>query len=86
MGAFGPRRVVTTNAGTTAPPPYRMVDNEDSPLDASDLVFVDAPGTGYGRAYDAKAVFGVDEDAKTFAAFVQTLHQPAPSAGTRPSS
>ncbi len=72
MGAFGPRRVVTSNAGTTAPPPYALVDNEDSLLDASDLVFVDAPGTGYGRAYDAKAVFGIDEDAKTFAGFVQT--------------
>ncbi len=71
MGAFGPRRVVTTNAGTTPPPPYQLVDNDDSLLDASDLVFVDAPGTGYGRAYDAKAVFGVDEDAKTFASFVQ---------------
>ncbi len=73
MGAFGPRRVVTTNAGTTPPPPYRLVDNEDSLLDASDLVFVDAPGTGYGRAYDPKAVFGVDEDAKTFAEFVQAF-------------
>lgn len=71
MGAFGPRRVVTTNGATTPPPPYQLVDNEDSPLDASDLVFVDAPGTGYGHAYDAKAVFGVDEDAKTFAGFVQ---------------
>jgi carboxypeptidase C (cathepsin A) len=71
MGAFGPKLVVTTNAGTTPPPPYRLVDNDDSLLDASDLVFVDAPGTGYGRAYEPKAVFGIDQDAQTFANFVQ---------------
>ena len=49
MGAFGPERVVTTNAMTTPPPPYRLVENESTLLDASDLVFIDAPGTGYGR-------------------------------------
>ncbi|HTW83231.1 MAG TPA: hypothetical protein VMD91_04060 [Candidatus Sulfotelmatobacter sp.] len=71
MGAFGPRMVVTANATTTPPAPYRLVDNADSLLDATDLVFVDAPGTGYGRAYDPKAVFGIDQDAATFATFVQ---------------
>jgi carboxypeptidase C (cathepsin A) len=71
MGAFGPEVVSTQNASTTPPAPYRLVDNPDSLLDATDLVFVDAPGTGYGRAYDAKAVFGIDQDAKTFATFVQ---------------
>ena len=71
MGAFGPKLVVTANATTTPPPPYRLIDNDDSLLDATDLVFVDAPGTGYGRAYDPKAVFGIDQDAQTFANFVQ---------------
>jgi carboxypeptidase C (cathepsin A) len=71
MGAFGPKVVYTQNAATTPPPPYRLLDNNDSLLDASDLVFVDAPGTGYGRVYDKKAVFGIDEDTKTFASFVQ---------------
>jgi carboxypeptidase C (cathepsin A) len=71
MGAFGPKVVFTRNAATTPPAPYRLIDNADSLLDATDLVFVDAPGTGYGRAYDKKAVFGIDQDAKTFATFVQ---------------
>jgi carboxypeptidase C (cathepsin A) len=49
MGAFGPKRVVVGN-GTRGPPaPYTLADNEYSPLDVADLVFVDAPGTGFGR-------------------------------------
>ncbi|MBC5803920.1 MAG: peptidase S10 [Candidatus Eremiobacteraeota bacterium] len=73
MGAFGPKRVVTSNAMTTPPPPYRLVDNESSLLDVSDLVFIDAPGTGYGRVIDghAKEVFGIDQDAAAFADFIQ---------------
>src|SRR5664279_4788236 len=49
LGAFGPRTVVTTNGATTPPPPYTLVDNADSLLDTSDLVFVDAVGTGLSR-------------------------------------
>ncbi|MBV9438756.1 MAG: peptidase S10 [Candidatus Eremiobacteraeota bacterium] len=71
MGAFGPRRVVTANGSPTPPAPYRLADNENTLLDVSDLVFVDAPGTGFGRALDPKAVFGVDQDAQTFASFIQ---------------
>jgi carboxypeptidase C (cathepsin A) len=71
LGAFGPRRVVIANATTTPPAPYHMVDNDDSLLDVADLVFIDAPGTGYGRAYDPKAVYGIDQDAGTFATFIQ---------------
>ncbi|HEY3571864.1 MAG TPA: peptidase S10, partial [Thermoanaerobaculia bacterium] len=32
MGALGPRRIVTTDAGPTLPPPYRVVDNAYSLL------------------------------------------------------
>jgi Carboxypeptidase C (cathepsin A) len=74
MGAFGPRRVVTSDHEHTPPAPYRLVDNPYSLLDASDLVFVDAPGTGFSRIRGkdaAKAFYGVDEDAHAFAAFVQ---------------
>ena len=49
MGAFGPRRVVTPDDKHAPAAPYRVVDNEYSLLDASDLVFIDAPGTGFGR-------------------------------------
>lgn len=73
MGAFGPRRVVTRDAIAGSTPPYTMVDNDQSLLDVSDLVFVDAPGTGLGRVAgkDAeKAFYGVDQDVHAFASFI----------------
>jgi carboxypeptidase C (cathepsin A) len=74
LGAFGPRMVVTTNAAATHPPPYDIVDNEDSLLDVSDLVFVDAVGTGFSRVTGqgtGKDFYGVDEDGKAFAQFIR---------------
>ncbi len=73
MGAFGPRRVVTADDSHTPAAPYKVVDNADSLLDASDLVFVDAPGTGFSRVAGkgaSKAFFGVDQDANAFADFI----------------
>jgi carboxypeptidase C (cathepsin A) len=49
MGAFGPKRVLAGDAERGPSAPYRTVENEYSPLDASDLVFIDMPGTGFGR-------------------------------------
>ena len=75
MGSFGPMRVVTGANGTiTGPPPYRLVENRYSLLDASDLVFVDMPASGYGRILpgaDAKKIFGTDNDVRAFAQFVE---------------
>lgn len=76
MGAFGPRRVVTANDSHSPAAPYRIVDNEYSLLDASDLVFIDAPGTGFGhlRGPDKeKAFYGVDEDGHAFANFIASF-------------
>jgi carboxypeptidase C (cathepsin A) len=73
MGAFGPKRVVTADDTHSPAAPYRVVDNEYTLLDVSDLVFVDAPGTGFGhlRGTDKeKAFFGVDQDAHAFANFI----------------
>jgi carboxypeptidase C (cathepsin A) len=73
MGAFGPKRVVTADDTHSPAAPYRIVDNEYSLLDASDLVFVDAPGTGFGHLRGAdkeKAFYGVDQDAHAFANFI----------------
>ena len=73
MGSVGPR-FVATNMDTHLPAaPYKLVDNPDTLLDVTDLVFVDAPGTGFGRLIgkDApKAFWGVDEDAGAFARFI----------------
>jgi carboxypeptidase C (cathepsin A) len=74
MGAFGPRRVVTADDQHTAPAPYGIVNNDYSLLDASDLVFIDAPGAGFSTFADKekgpKEYFGVDPDAEAFAQFI----------------
>src|ERR1700729_512376 len=73
MGAFGPKRVVTADDTHSPAAPYRVIDNEYTLLDASDLVFIDAPGTGFGHLRGAdkeKAFFGVDQDAHAFANFI----------------
>jgi carboxypeptidase C (cathepsin A) len=74
MGAFGPVRVVTRNDSHTPAAPYGAVDNSYSLLDASDLVFIDAPGTGFSRIAGKdkeKAFWGVDQDAYAFASFIK---------------
>jgi carboxypeptidase C (cathepsin A) len=76
MGAFGPKRVVTADDTHSPAAPYRIVDNEYSLLDASDLVFIDAPGTGFGHLRGAdkeKSFYGVDQDAHAFANFIVTF-------------
>ncbi|ONI77729.1 peptidase S10 [Actinosynnema sp. ALI-1.44] len=50
LGVFGPRRVVSGDAGDMAKPPYQLVDNHETLLRHSDLVFVDPVSTGYSRA------------------------------------
>ncbi|MEZ5317383.1 MAG: hypothetical protein R2752_08300 [Vicinamibacterales bacterium] len=75
MGAFGPRRVSTADGAFTPPAPYSLVDNAETLLDRTDLVFIDAMGTGYSRAAGkAKEsdFYGVDEDASAFAQFIVT--------------
>ena len=76
IGAFGPVRVIARNRTLAAP--YSVVPNRYSLLDASDLVFVDAMGTGFSRiigrneggAGSAKMFYGVDPDAAAFEQFI----------------
>jgi carboxypeptidase C (cathepsin A) len=73
MGAFGPRRIVTANDSHTPAAPYSLINNDFSLLDASDLVFIDAPGTGFGRVMGKdkeKAFYGVDPDVHAFSEFI----------------
>jgi carboxypeptidase C (cathepsin A) len=73
MGSMGPKHVVTSGDEHLPAAPYKLVDNANSLLDVSDLVFIDMPGTGFGRLIgrDAeKAFWGVDEDANAFARFI----------------
>jgi carboxypeptidase C (cathepsin A) len=73
MGAFGPKRVVTADDTHTPAAPYTVIGNAYSLLDASDLVFIDAPGTGFSRVSGKdkeKAFYGIDADAQAFADFI----------------
>jgi carboxypeptidase C (cathepsin A) len=70
---MGPKRVVLTPDGHGMPAPYTTVDNEDSLLDATDLVFIDAVSTGYSRPAPGEnpAQFhGIIADANWFADFI----------------
>ena len=70
MGSFGPMRIQTANAEYVRPAPFNFTANPDTLLGATDLVFIDAPGTGYSRPLgDAKPAdfYGVDQDADAFA-------------------
>ncbi|HEX7341720.1 MAG TPA: peptidase S10 [Rhodanobacteraceae bacterium] len=86
MGAWGPRRVVTSDHTHTPAAPYGLVNNDYSLLDASDLVFIDAPGAGFSRlianaknpaerakemAARQKQFYSVDGDAEAFSQFIQ---------------
>ena len=73
MGAFGPVRIQTADARHTPAAPYVVVANDQSLLDTSDLVFIDAPGTGFSRIAGKdkeKAFYGVDQDIDAFAQFI----------------
>jgi carboxypeptidase C (cathepsin A) len=75
MGAFGPRRVSTVAAAFTPPAPYKLVDNTESLLDKTDLVFIDAMGTGYSHAVGKaqnRDFYGIDEDVAAFGQFIET--------------
>jgi carboxypeptidase C (cathepsin A) len=74
MGALGPRRVVLEPNGFMPPAPYRLQDNPYTLLDVSDLVLVDAIGTGFSRAENAelsKKYWGVKGDIESFSEFIR---------------
>lgn len=73
LGMLGPKRVDLSVSGDTLPP-YRMVDNEFTMLNETDLVFIDPVSTGYSEAIpveNAKQYHGVEEDIKFFADFIR---------------
>lgn len=76
MGAFGPKRVVLPSDGKDdGAPPFRLIDNAASLLDATDIVFIDPVGTGFSRALgktDPKDYWGVSKDARSISEFIRT--------------
>ncbi|WP_244635746.1 S10 family peptidase [Chthonobacter albigriseus] len=74
IGAIGPRVLATAPDGSFLPPPSRLIDNADSWLPATDLVFVDPPGTGYSRAPGSEGdsrFWGVNADQQAMGAFIR---------------
>lgn len=74
LGSFGPWRLATGVPATTAATPFALLDNAQSLLDTTDLVFIDAVGTGYSQAiapYSNQSFWGVDADAALFRDAIQ---------------
>jgi len=73
MASVGPMRLVTASPEATAPAPYQLIPNQYSLLDKSDLVFVDAPGTGFSRPVGKATIrnfAGADQDVQAFLKFI----------------
>jgi carboxypeptidase C (cathepsin A) len=74
MGALGPRRVALTPEGFLPPAPYHLEDNPFTLLDKSDVVLVDAIGTGFSRPETAemgKKFWGLKGDIEAFSEFIR---------------
>lgn len=70
---LGPRRILLTDDGHGMPAPYSVVENGDTFLDATDLVFIDAVGTGYSRPAPGEnpaQFYGIVQDANIFSDFI----------------
>ena len=74
MGALGPKRVEMGPDGEQPKPPYRLLDNEDTALEFTDLVFIDPVTTGFSRAAPGeqdKQFHGFDGDLDSMAEFIR---------------
>lgn len=74
LGALGPKRVKMLDDGLMPPPPYELVDNDQTWLTETDMVFIDPVGTGYSRAAKpelASKFFGVNGDIESVGEFIR---------------
>ncbi len=74
MGAIGPKRAVLNDDGSLPPAPFRMIDNDTSILDFTDLVFIDPVSTGFSRpapGEDPKQFHGVQGDLQSVGDFIR---------------
>lgn len=74
LGLVGPRRVYMTDEGYMPQPPFRLVDNEYSLLDVSDLVFIDPVSTGFSRPVEgqkAREFHGFKKDIESVGDFIR---------------
>jgi carboxypeptidase C (cathepsin A) len=73
MGALGPKKIKLEKDGGVPAPPYVTVENPDTLLPRTDLVFIDAPGTGYSRLRPdlTKKFYNIEGDADAFYRFIR---------------
>lgn len=74
LGSFAPKRIQSSFPDFTPPAPYTLLDNPDSLIDRTDLVFVNPVGTGYSAAvapWKNRDFWGVDQDARSIDRFIQ---------------
>ena len=73
LGLLGPKRVLLDDEGNPLPPPYKLVDNEYSLLEKSDLVFIDPVSTGFSRSVPgekAEEYHSVKKDVESVGDFI----------------
>lgn len=72
MGGLAPKRVVLDDEGNALPAPYKIIENEYTWLDKTDLVFIDPVSTGYSRAVGepASKYHGFEGDIRSIGNFV----------------
>lgn len=74
MGALGPRRARMNDDGTMPAPPFELVDNNESWLPFTDVVMIDAIGTGFSRPAKpelGKKFYGLTGDLNAFTACIK---------------
>jgi carboxypeptidase C (cathepsin A) len=75
LGAFGPKKSLLDDDGfPVVPPPGKLIDNEFSALDLTDLVFIDPISTGYSRALPGESTrqfYGYEKDVESTGDFIR---------------
>jgi carboxypeptidase C (cathepsin A) len=74
LGAVGPKRVELGPDGIPSAPPHRLIDNDQTWLDSTDLVFIDPVGTGFSRPAEgqkASEFYGVQPDLDSISDFIR---------------
>ena len=75
LGLLGPRRVeMADEIGNAPKPPYKLIDNEYSLLDETDLVFIDPVSTGFSRAVPGekpKQFHEIEKDIQSVGDFIR---------------
>jgi len=74
MGGLAPKRVEMLDDGAMPRPPYKIIENDFSWIESTDLVFIDPVDTGYSRGTSeetTKKAKGVDGDLESVGEFIR---------------